>query len=109
MAKQIKINYEGTEYTLEYTRKSIETMERQGFNINRIVDAPMTTLPKLFSGAFLAHHKFVKQEVVDEIYAQLGDKEGLINKLSEMYNEPIQSLLEDPKGGAGNLKWDANW
>lgn len=109
MAKQIKITYKGMDYTLEYTRKSIETMERQGFVIGRISDAPMTTLPKLFEGAFIAHHKFVKKEVVDEIYDLLSDKEGLIAKLSEMYNEPIQSLLEEPKGDAGNLKWDANW
>ena len=65
MAKTIKINFEGTEYTLEFTRKSIETMERQGFVVGDIADKPMSTLPTLFAGAFLAHHRFVKKEVID--------------------------------------------
>ena len=107
MAKQITIKYEGTDYTLEYTRKSIQKMEAQGFNIGGISDTPMTTLPKLFAGAFLAHHQFVRQETIDAIYALLPDKEGLIGKLSEMYSEPLQALLAEPK--EGNLKWEANW
>jgi hypothetical protein len=68
MAKQIRFEYDGKEYTLEFTRKSIETMERQGFVASDMVDKPMTTLPALFAGAFLAHHRYIKKELVDEIY-----------------------------------------
>jgi hypothetical protein len=50
MAKQITFEFEGKNYTLEFTRKSIETMERQGFVIGDIVDKPMLTLPALFAG-----------------------------------------------------------
>ena len=60
MAKQLCIKYNDKEYTLEYTRKSIELMERRGFKISDIQDKPVTTLTALFAGAFLAHHKFVK-------------------------------------------------
>jgi len=70
MAKQIIFEFEGKEYVLEFTRKSIETMERQGFVASDIVDKPMTTLPALFAGAFLAHHRYVKKELVDEIYSK---------------------------------------
>ena len=52
MAKKISFVHDGKEYTLEYTRKSIEIMERQGFVIGDIVDKPMLTLPALFAGAF---------------------------------------------------------
>lgn len=109
MGKQIKFTFNGNEYTLEYTRKSIEAMERQGFNISKISEAPMTTLPTMFAGAFIAHHKFVKRETIDAIYEKLTNKEELIGKLAEMYNEPIAALMEEPKESEGNLTWDTNW
>jgi len=109
MAKQIIFEFEGKEYVLEFTRKSIETMERQGFVASDIVDKPMTTLPALFAGAFLAHHRYVKKELVDEIYSKMTNKHDLLSKLAEMYNEPIQALMEEPEDAAGNVKWEASF
>ena len=74
MAKTITFNFEGTEYTLEFTRASVATLERQGFNINDIADKPLTTLPALFAGAFIAHHRFVKREVIDRIFEKITNK-----------------------------------
>ena len=34
MAKTINFEFEGVQYNLEYTRKSIEIMERRGFKIS---------------------------------------------------------------------------
>lgn len=110
MAKQIRFEYQGKQYTLEFTRRSIEIMERQGFNINDIADKPMTTLPALFAGAFLANHRWVKREIIDEIYEQMPNKEELLQKLAEMYNEPLEALLEDPNENEGNVvNWEASW
>ncbi len=109
MAKKISFIYDGKEYTLEYTRKSIEIMERQGFNVNDISEKPMTTLPALFAGAFLAHHKWVKKDVIDEIYNRMENKQDLLQKLTEMYNEPIEALFEEPKESEGNVSWEASW
>jgi len=109
MAKQIIFEFEGKEYVLEFTRKSIETMERQGFVASDIVDKPMTTLPALFAGAFLAHHRYVKKELVDEIYSKMTNKHDLLSKLAEMYNEPIQALMEEPEEAEGNVKWEASF
>lgn len=110
MAKTITINFEGTEYTLEYTRKSVEAMEKSGFMPDDIAIKPMSTLPKLFAGAFIAHHKFVKQEKIDEIFSKLENKEGFLEKLSEMLNEPYIALMDEPeKGDEGNAVWGANW
>jgi len=109
MAKKISFIYDGKDYTLEYTRKSIEIMERQGFNVNDISEKPMTTLPALFAGAFLAHHKWVKKDVIDEIYNRLENKQDLLQKLTEMYNEPIEALFEEPKESEGNVSWEASW
>lgn len=109
MAKTINIEFEGTKYTLEFTRKSIETMEQQGFVVGDIADKPMSTLPALFRGAFLAHHRFVKKEVIDSIFAKLTNKTEFVQKLAEMYSEPLEALMEEPEESEGNLTWGASW
>ena len=109
MAKTITFNFEGTEYTLEFTRASVATLEKQGFNINDISDKPLTTLPALFAGAFLAHHRFVKREVIDRIFAKMTNKKDLVMRLAEMYNETIESLVDEPEESEGNLEWGASW
>jgi len=113
MAKQLVINdpVSGVTYTLEYTRKSVEMMEKQGFIADDVEKKPMTMLPALFAGAFLAHHRFVKREIIDNIYKKLTHKDKLIEKLVEMYNEPIMTLLTEPEqeGNEGNLSWTADW
>lgn len=63
MAKQLRFTYEGKDYTLEFNRKSVEQLEKQGFVASDITSKPMSSLPTLFAGAFLANHRFVKQDV----------------------------------------------
>lgn len=107
MAKQLTFSYNGKDYTLEYTRASIRQMEADGFIAEDIERKPMTVLPALFRGAFIAHHRFEKPKVIDEIYNQMGHKAELIERLAEMYNEPISSLLDEPT--EGNVEWSQNW
>ena len=42
---------------------------------------------------------------MDAIFSQCADKETLLQKLGEMYNDPIRVMTESE----GNLKWEANW
>lgn len=109
MNKQLKFTYNDKDYVLEYTRKSVEQMERQGFVASDVKEKPMSTLPALFAGAFLANHRFIKSDVVDEIYAKMTNKQDLIGKLAEMYNEPIMALVDEPDANEGNLDWTASW
>ena len=109
MAKQLIFTYEGKEYTLEFTRRTVTEMERKGFSASAITEKPMTTLPALFAGPFLAHHRIVKEDVINNIYKKLTDKENLIGKLAEMYNEPIMALMEEPNEEEGNVNWTATW
>lgn len=109
MAKTINFTYDGKDYTLEYTRRTIKQMEDEGFVAKNIDDRPMTLLPALFAGAFKAHHRFVKQDVIDEIYAHMPNKDKLIEKLAEMYNEPIVALMEEPEDSAKNVDWMTSW
>ena len=109
MAKQLIFTYDGKDYTLEFTRRTVAEMEKKGFIAPDITEKPMTTLPALFAGAFLAHHRFVKEDIINDIYSKLTKKEDLIGKLAEMYNEPILALVEEPEKAEGNLDWTATW
>lgn len=109
MAKQLKFTFEGKEYVLEYTRRTVMRMEKNGFVAADVESKPMTTLPALFRGAFLAHHPFVKEDVIDKIYDKMTNKEALIGKLAEMYAEPITALVEEPEEKEGNVEWTASW
>ena len=109
MNKQLRFTYNGTEICLEYTRKTVEQMERNGFKVSDIQEKPMSTLPALFAGAFLAHHRFMKREVIDEIFSKMTNRTELVGKLAEMYNEPIATLIDEPDEAEGNVDWTASW
>lgn len=63
MAKTLTIKdpVSGESYTLEYTRKTVEIMEKQGFIAEDVDRKPMTMLPALFAGAFIARHPLRKE------------------------------------------------
>ena len=109
MAKQINFDYEGEHYTLEFTRNTIKMMESRGFLANDIQNKPMTVLPELFAGSFLAHHRSVKRDTIDRIYHLMPNKTELIEKLGEMYSAPLETLFDEPDGNEGNIMWEASW
>lgn len=99
MSTKITFSYGGKDYCLEYTKRSVKNMEDRGFVPAKIIEAPMTYLPELFAGAFLANHRFTDKKVIDEIFEAMGDKKQLVNALIEMYNEPINALTADADEG----------
>ena len=105
MATTINFEYSGKEYCLEFDRKTIKQMEGRGFVASRITEAPMSVLPDLFAGAFLKHHKFVKREVIDEIFNAMGNRRELIDTLAQMYNEPIEALMTDEPEEGNAIAW----
>lgn len=111
MGKQLNFEYKGKDYTLEYTRESVKQMEREGFIAEDISKKPMLTLPKLFAGAFKAHHKFdTKQKQIDEIFELFTNKQALVEKLAEMYIEPMETLMDNDSVDEGNaIAWEANF
>ncbi len=109
MAKQLTFTFNDKEYTLEYTRRTVSEMENKGFVAGDIETKPMTILPMLFEGAFLAHHRFIKKETIDDIFNHMTNKEELIGKLAEMYNDPIMALVSEPEKSEGNVMWTASW
>ena len=107
-AKQIKFVYNNRDYTLEFNRRSARAVEQAGFNADEITTKPNVMIPILFAGAFQMHHRNTRQDITDEILAHMTNREELIKQLLIMYNETIESLLNDPEDGAeGNVTWSA--
>ena len=108
MAKTLNFEYEGKEYTLEYTRAAVVRMEKNGFKFSDLENFPISTLPEFFAASFYAHHPNISRKKVTEIYESLGNKEELLPVLSEMYMEPIEALLDEPDD-EGKVDWVKNW
>ena len=102
----IKVAHNGKSYELGFTRNSIVAMERQGFNIEEISSKPMTMIPMFWQGAFAAYNKNIKRALMDEIYDNIRDKEGLIAALCDMYAEAINALTDEPEEDKGNATWE---
>lgn len=97
---------EGKEYTLAYDRKSCARMSRKGFRVESVADDPVIGIPMLVAGAFIKFHPELTQEQIDAIWSPITNKEGLLLKLVEMYSEPINSLVEEPKDDGKNSTWE---
>lgn len=110
MAKQIIFEYQGKDYCLEYTRETVRQMEREGFRSSDVIDKPMLSLPKLFAGAFKAHHKYgLKEKAVEEMFNLFTNKDALFEKLAEMYNSPMEAMLDEPEDSGNAIVWDASF
>jgi hypothetical protein len=109
MAKQIKMTYNGKEFTLEYNRYSVQLLEKAGIALSDIDRKPMTVLPLLFQGAFIMHHQNTPQSVIDKIFENCENKQKLLQALIVMYQEPVNTLLAEPESDEGNAKWTADW
>lgn len=109
MSKQIRFKYEDTEYVLEYSRATAQQIEKAGFSLEKLKEQPNIQLPMLIQGAFLCHHRRIKDETLNTIINKLAAKEELIAKLVEMYADTTQTLFDEPNNDEGNLDWEANW
>ena len=112
MATQITLTYKNEKYILEYSRLTASAIEKQGFNLDEITTKPNIMIPLLVHGAFLRHHRELKQKFIDEIYENLVNKtgkegeEGFISVLAEMYAETVSTLTDETDIDEGNA---ATW
>lgn len=102
---KINITYNEKEYTLEFTRDTVKLMEQSGFTISELGDRPVSLMPRLFAGAFQAHHPRLSSRVIQEIFDHLNNKREMLTALIEMYSAPINSLFDDADGAEGNAAW----
>lgn len=111
MEKELTFSFEGSKYTLAFNRKTVQQLTRQGFKPDMVTEQPAIGIPMLFKGAFLVHHRMIRDDLTDKIWDSLKNKSELIGKLLEMYIEPINVLISDPEDGEDekNVDWGANF
>lgn len=108
MAKRIEFDYEGRHWIMEFNARTVKEVQSSGFKAEEISDKSLIMLPLLFRGAFLMHHRGTKTDVLDKIMQNMGNKEELYAKLIEMYNEPVEALIEEPDASV-KVEWTGNW
>lgn len=112
MATQITVNYKNKDYILEYSRLTASAIEKQGFSLDDLTNKPALMIPLLVYGAFMKHHRDLKQKFIDEIYSNVVNKsgkeneEGFIGILAEMYAETVSTLTDENAADEGNA---ATW
>ena len=109
MAKEISFEFEGTRYTLAFTKMSVRAMTSNGFAPSMVTEKPAIGVPALFRGAFLANHKWIKDDLKDKIYEHMPMKQDLIAKLLEMYAEVINEMFDEPEDDEKKVTWDSNF
>lgn len=105
MTTKITFTYNGKNYALEYTRDSVKDMERRGFVAAEVLEKPLTVLPELFAGAFLANHRFTTRKTIDAIFSQFDKKDELLNELAEMYSLVIDEFVNELETAHNGLQW----
>lgn len=104
---KISVTYKGKSYLLETNRKTVESLERQGFVMNELSDRPMTLIPMFYRSFFKTHHPTLKNEEIDKIWKSLKNKDAVLEKLLEMYSEVISVVFTDDEDEAeGNAVWE---
>lgn len=103
MAKAIRFTYDDVPYVLTYTRNTVKEMESRGFRIQKVMDMPMTYIPMLFKGAFLANHRKTKDSVINEIYEAMPNKDDLMDALATIYDDTLSTLMDEPENP--NVNW----
>ena len=96
---------EGNSYTLEFNKRTVKAMERNGFKMD--TDYPYTMVDDLFRGAFQMHHKGMMRERIEEIWAAQTKKEDLLTALIQIYNAPMEETMSDAEGEDETPTWTA--
>jgi len=86
---------------------AIKLIEADGFSLSEFTKHPMTMIDLAFKGAFYKNHKKLSTTLIDEIYDHCENKDGLIEKITNMIAECYQALTENPEeGNEGNATWE---
>ena len=96
----------GEEYTLEFSRATVQAAEQRGFNLSELLDFPATNIPALFFYAFRMHHPNVGRGKTDKLLKELGgltsDEAG---RLVDLYNAATETLIvKDPETERKNCR-----
>lgn len=107
--KPIKFKYDGKDYTLRFTKRSIIALEDEGITLENLSEPSIKVIWAVFDAAFRADHPDIDRDTIDEIYDHIENKSELFSALLEMIAEQANALFDDPKkGDEKNIVWATN-
>ncbi len=101
----IQIEYKDEVYTLGFSRRTVQQMEKQGFVLEQVMSKPATFVPMFFRGAFLMHHPRIKEELVNEIFNSITEKDDLLVALIDEYQAPLNAMFDEPTEPEKKATW----
>ena len=99
---------DGRKYTLEFNARVVKRMQRNGFKID--TDHLNLVIEELLVGAFQMHAKENGNPMPDKImkiWQCQRKKDELLGILINLYNRPLEDLLEEPD--AEDMNADPTW
>lgn len=94
MAKQLTLTAaDGKKYTLEFTRATVERMQRNGFVLD--TDRLYMSAKDLISGAFKKHHPKAEWSEIEQVWKAQNKRDELLKVLAEMFYQPVRDLFEE--------------
>ena len=92
--KQIVLHdAEGHNYTLQFNRKTVLTMQRNGFVLD--LDRLYMCARDLINGAFRMHHPWMKWDDIEKVWTQQNNRGDLLGYLANMFSQPAIDLMGD--------------
>ena len=108
LQRVITFEWNGTMYTLEYNRESLNVLEKRfGVNIAKLVsgaEVRITDLPNMFMAATMMHHPNMKTDTVKTLFDLMPDKFELFAALSGMIGAAAMDVFEEPEEGKA-ISW----
>lgn len=104
--REVRFDYEGKDYVLAFTRESVKEMENAGFDFEEAKGKVLNTCEKLFYGAFAVYHRGIKRKLVDEIWANMDNKEALVEELIEMVSETVENYMKCEADNPKKISWE---
>ena len=106
---KIGFEYDGKNYTLEYTANSIAVMEKNGFDFSKMGERLLSIPEELFKGALIEHHPHVGEEKAHEMFYALSrtpnGEESETDELVVGLSEMLQDAVKEITNRRGNVPW----
>lgn len=94
--------YNGSDYTMEFTRETVKASEGMfGIDIQNVGTPSLSNMENLFHASLLKHHPNIKPSTVGTLYELQADKVDMFRDLVAMYMETVGTLIADGEEGKG--------
>lgn len=104
----VEFEFEGKQYKLGFTRRTVLQMERKGFSFLDAGKMPLNSFDALYNGSFLLYHSKVSEATRNKIWKHLDNKQGLIKRLSELYKNAIYTMVDAGDNGEDKEEEEKN-